>query len=123
MLTDGSAQARNPDGSPAARHAAWKPHPMQGWSPDFIPKITGDAVAEKLFDQVVTIPGPDAHQEQPGSGAEGGHLRRHHLRRHVCRRRSRSRPRRRRARPSSACCPTPASATCRRRSLPTSRPT
>jgi cysteine synthase A len=33
---------------------------MQGWSPDFIPKITGDAVTEKLFDQVLTIPGPEA---------------------------------------------------------------
>jgi cysteine synthase A len=60
MLAEGSAQARNEDGSPAGRHAAWKPHPMQGWSPDFIPKITGDAVAEKLIDRVLAIPGPEA---------------------------------------------------------------
>jgi cysteine synthase A len=60
MLTSGADQPRNSDGSPAARHSAWKPHPMQGWSPDFIPKITGDAVTEKLFDEVVTIPGPEA---------------------------------------------------------------
>lgn len=60
MLTSGAEQARNPDGSPAGRHSAWKPHPMQGWSPDFIPKITGDAVSEKLFDRVITIPGPEA---------------------------------------------------------------
>jgi cysteine synthase A len=37
MLSSGSAQERNPDGSPAAPNAAFKPHPMQGWSPDFIP--------------------------------------------------------------------------------------
>jgi cysteine synthase A len=60
MLTSGAEQARNSDGSPAGRHSAWKSHPMQGWSPDFIPKITGDAVSEKLFDQVLTIPGPEA---------------------------------------------------------------
>lgn len=60
MLTSGAEQARNPDGSPAGRHSAWKPHPMQGWSPDFIPKITGDAVTEKLFDQVLVIPGTEA---------------------------------------------------------------
>jgi cysteine synthase A len=60
MLTSGADQPRNSDGSPAARHSAWKPHPMQGWSPDFIPKITGDAVTEKLFDEVLTIPGPEA---------------------------------------------------------------
>jgi cysteine synthase A len=60
MLTSHAEQARNPDGSPSARHSAWKPHPMQGWSPDFIPKITGDAVAAKLIDEIITIPGPEA---------------------------------------------------------------
>src|SRR5690349_20627810 len=44
MLSSGSKQDRKEDGSPAAPNAAFKPHPMQGWSPDFIPKITGDAV-------------------------------------------------------------------------------
>jgi cysteine synthase len=60
MLTEGSPQARNPDGSGAGSHVAWKPHPMQGWSPDFIPKITGEAVSEKLIDRVITIPGAEA---------------------------------------------------------------
>ena len=31
----------------SARHPAFKPHPMQGWSPDFIPKLTGDAVDDE----------------------------------------------------------------------------
>ena len=39
-----SPQERKPDGSPTVSNPAWKPHPMQGWSPDFIPKFTGDAV-------------------------------------------------------------------------------
>lgn len=60
MLTDGSEQARHDDGSPAGRHPAWKPHPMQGWSPDFVPKIAGEAISEKLFDRVLSIAGPDA---------------------------------------------------------------
>lgn len=60
MLSDGSEQPRHPDGSPVSRHPAWKPHPMQGWSPDFVPKIAGDAVTEKLIDQFLTIPGPEA---------------------------------------------------------------
>ncbi|RYE07420.1 MAG: pyridoxal-phosphate dependent enzyme [Hyphomicrobiales bacterium] len=59
MLTSHEAQARRDDGSPASRHPAWKPHPYQGWSPDFIPKITGDAVAAKLIDEIVVIAGPD----------------------------------------------------------------
>ena len=60
MLTSGGAQARKPDGSPASAHAAWKPHPMQGWSPDFIPKLTGDAVDMKVIHRILTIPNPDA---------------------------------------------------------------
>jgi len=60
MLTSGTNQERNADGSPAAPHPAFKPHPMQGWSPDFIPKITGDAVDMKVIERVITIPNPDA---------------------------------------------------------------
>src|SRR5512143_3474735 len=44
MLTSHTPQERNPDGSAAKGHPAWKPHPMQGWGPDFIPKLTGDVV-------------------------------------------------------------------------------
>jgi cysteine synthase A len=60
MLTSGQAQQRNPNGSPAVSHPAFKPHPMQGWSPDFIPKLTGDAVAMGVIDRVVTVRGADA---------------------------------------------------------------
>src|ERR1700693_4612049 len=47
-------------GPPAKPNAAFKPHPMQGWSPDFIPKITGDAVDMGLISQIITIAGADA---------------------------------------------------------------
>ncbi len=60
LLESGVEQARNPDGSPASGHPAWKPHPMQGWTPDFIPKLTGDAVAAADVDQILAIAGPDA---------------------------------------------------------------
>jgi cysteine synthase A len=60
MLTSGTEQQRNADGSPAAGHPAWNPHPLQGWSPDFIPKLTGDAVAAGYASRVITIPNPEA---------------------------------------------------------------
>jgi cysteine synthase A len=53
-------QARKPDGTPAAPHPSFKPHPMQGWTPDFIPKLTGDAVDMKVVDRLLQIPGPEA---------------------------------------------------------------
>jgi cysteine synthase len=60
LIGSGAEQARNPDGSPSAPHPAFKPHPMQGWTPDFIPKITSDAVAMKVIDKLIPIPGPEA---------------------------------------------------------------
>jgi cysteine synthase A len=60
MLSSGTAQERNADGSPAKPHPSFKPHPMQGWSPDFIPMITGEAVDTKVIDRLLTIAGPDA---------------------------------------------------------------
>ena len=62
MVTSKTPQERNPDGSPKSRHPAWKPHPIQGWSPDFIPKLTGDALDLKLVNRVITIPAPQAMQ-------------------------------------------------------------
>src|SRR5881392_1691935 len=53
MLTSGTPQQRMADGSPVASHPSWNAHPLQGWSPDFIPKLTADAVDMKLIDRVL----------------------------------------------------------------------
>jgi cysteine synthase A len=53
-------QSRKPDGSAASAHPAFKPHPMQGWTPDFIPKLTADAVQMKVIDRILRIPGAEA---------------------------------------------------------------
>ncbi|HUP91051.1 MAG TPA: cysteine synthase A [Solimonas sp.] len=60
LLSSGVEQARNADGSASAPHPAFKPHPMQGWTPDFIPKLTADAVRENRIDRVLQIPGAEA---------------------------------------------------------------
>jgi cysteine synthase len=60
LVGSGVEQKRNADGTPAAPHPSFKPHPMQGWTPDFIPKIMGDAVAMKLIDRLIPIPGPES---------------------------------------------------------------
>jgi len=60
MVTSGAKQERKNDGTPASRHPSWKPHPIQGWSPDFIPKLTGDAIDAGYVDRVITIAAPDA---------------------------------------------------------------
>jgi cysteine synthase A len=60
LLGSGAEQARNADGSPASAHPAFKPHPMQGWTPDFIPKLTGDAVDTGVISRIIPIPNADA---------------------------------------------------------------
>lgn len=60
LLASGIVQLRNSDGTPAAPHPTFKSHPMQGWTPDFIPKLTDDAVAMKVIDRILPISGSDA---------------------------------------------------------------
>ncbi|MGE0724829.1 MAG: PLP-dependent cysteine synthase family protein [Alphaproteobacteria bacterium] len=60
LLASGIEQSRNPDGSAAAPHPAFKPHPMQGWTPDFVPKLTADAVATGAISRIIHIAGADA---------------------------------------------------------------
>src|SRR6201985_2033775 len=60
LLGSGVKQKRNADGTPAAPHPSFKPHPMQGWTPDFLPKLTGDGVAVKLIDRLLRTPAPEA---------------------------------------------------------------
>ncbi len=60
MLASGTPQQRKPDGSAAASHPAWKPHPLQGWSPDFIPKIAGEALDSGVISRLIPITGADA---------------------------------------------------------------
>ena len=49
--------SKTPQPGPGS-HPSWKPHPMQGWSPDFIPKLTSDAAG--MIDQLLAVAGPDA---------------------------------------------------------------
>ena len=60
MVSSGLAQPSNPDGSPSASHPSWTPHPQQGWSPDFIPKLAQDAIDTQRVHQVLRITNPEA---------------------------------------------------------------
>jgi len=59
IVADGRSQERNPDGSPASSHPAWESHPIQGWTPDFVPEVLQEAIDDKLFDELVKVSGAD----------------------------------------------------------------
>jgi cysteine synthase A len=60
VLASGIAQVRRADGGPAGSHPLARPHVMQGWSPDFIPHLTEDALAAGWVDRIVGVNGADA---------------------------------------------------------------
>lgn len=60
LLHDGKPQERYPNGSPVSSHPSFKPHPMQGWTPDFIPKLTSDAMDAGNIERLIQIANADA---------------------------------------------------------------
>jgi cysteine synthase len=60
VLGSGIPQQRRPDGSPSASHPRFRPHLMQGWAPDFVSRLTEDAVAAGLVDEILPVAGNDA---------------------------------------------------------------
>jgi cysteine synthase A len=80
LVGSGKAQERAGDGSPASSHPAFEPHPIQGWTPDFIPLVLQEALDKKYYDERVPIPGPEgvkwakalAQKEGIFTGISGG---------------------------------------------------
>jgi cysteine synthase A len=60
VLGSGIAQPRDPTGNPSSSHPQFRPHLMQGWSPDFVSRLTEKAISEGLIDEVVPVHGNDA---------------------------------------------------------------
>lgn len=60
IVASGQPQKRKRDGSPAESHSAWEPHPIQGWTPDFIPRVLQEAIDKKYYDDLIPVTGPAA---------------------------------------------------------------
>jgi cysteine synthase A len=80
LVGSGTAQPRGEANAPASGHTAWTPHPIQGWTPDFIPYVMQEALDKKYYDELVAIAGPAAieasrklaRQEGIFTGISGG---------------------------------------------------
>src|SRR5882724_9082128 len=60
VLGSGIPQRRNAAGTPSESHPRFRPHLMQGWAPDFISKLTEDAVAAGHVDEILPVAGAEA---------------------------------------------------------------
>jgi cysteine synthase A len=59
LVQSGTPQDRTADGSAASGHPAFQPHPIQGWTPDFIPLVLQEALDKGFYDDLVPISGAD----------------------------------------------------------------
>lgn len=62
LIASGTPQERNESGSPAASHPAFNPHPIQGWTPDFIPLVLQEALDHNGYDELIPVAGPEGMQ-------------------------------------------------------------
>jgi cysteine synthase A len=58
LIGSGVGQDRGADGAPASSHPAFEPHPIQGWTPDFIPLVLQELIDAGHYDELIPIPGP-----------------------------------------------------------------
>ena len=58
IVGSGIAQERGEANAPAVSHSAFEPHPIQGWTPDFIPYVLQEAIDDGLYDDLIPVPGP-----------------------------------------------------------------
>ena len=80
LISSGIPQERGPKGAPAVSHPAFEPHPIQGWTPDFIPLVLQEAMDNGGYDELIPISGAEgiawgkrlAAQEGILTGISGG---------------------------------------------------
>ena len=60
VLGSGIPQRRDTAGKPLESHPLFRPHLMQGWAPDFISRLTEDAVVAGYVDEIVPVAGAEA---------------------------------------------------------------
>ena len=80
LIASGQAQERAADGTPTMSHPAHESHPIQGWTPDFIPLVLQEAIDKDFFDELLPVAGAEgikyakalAQKEGIFTGISGG---------------------------------------------------
>ena len=80
LIGSGHAQKRGDHHAPAESHPAFEPHPIQGWTPDFIPWVLQESIDNHLYDELIPVAGADgiawakrlAREEGIFTGVSGG---------------------------------------------------
>ncbi|MRU14866.1 pyridoxal-phosphate dependent enzyme [Roseovarius sp. A21] len=80
IVGSGYVNTRNGAHQTTESHPNFEPHPIQGWTPDFIPWVLQEAIDEGYYDALIPVEGPDgiawsrrlAREEGIFTGISGG---------------------------------------------------
>ncbi|MGJ5620899.1 PLP-dependent cysteine synthase family protein [Sulfitobacter sp. MF3-043] len=62
LIGSGHSQERSANNAPASSHPAFEPHPIQGWTPDFIPAVLQETIDKNGYDDLIPVAGADGIQ-------------------------------------------------------------
>jgi cysteine synthase A len=80
LIGSGQNPERTADGGPSMSHPAFEPHPIQGWTPDFIPLVLQESIDNAYYDDLIPVAGAEgiewamklAQKEGIFTGISGG---------------------------------------------------
>ena len=80
IVGSGYVNTRNDQHQPTEGHPHFEPHPIQGWTPDFIPWVLQEAIDGGYYDELIPVAGADgiawarrlAAEEGIFTGVSGG---------------------------------------------------
>ena len=59
LVASGYVNTRNETHQPTEGHPNFEPHPIQGWTPDFIPWVLQEALDKSFYDELLPVAGAD----------------------------------------------------------------
>ncbi|MDA7427777.1 cysteine synthase A [Primorskyibacter aestuariivivens] len=72
LVGSGYINTRNDSNQPTESHPNFEPHPIQGWTPDFIPYVLQETLDKKFYDELIPVAGPDGIKWSRRLAAEEG---------------------------------------------------
>ena len=72
IVASGYVNTRNDAHQPTESHPSFEPHPIQGWTPDFIPYVLQEALDKAFYDELIPVAGPDGISWSRRLAAEEG---------------------------------------------------
>ena len=60
IVASGYVNTRNDENQPTEGHPDFNPHPIQGWTPDFIPYVLQESIDNGFYDELIPIEGPES---------------------------------------------------------------